>query len=97
MEQQDYLRSMLLTAVGIPQPTASIVGDVTEKWRHEVELVRMPSPQPWVGQWTITIQKKNGKMETTGGNDVTKASLKEIKEWDLMDNNNSLEKMQHKL
>ena len=36
-------------------------------------------------------------METTGGNDVTKASLKEIKEWDLMDNNNSLEKMQHKL
>jgi len=31
MEKQDSLRSMVLTVVGVPQATASLVGDVPEK------------------------------------------------------------------
>lgn len=97
MEQKDYLRSMVLIVAGIPQPAASIVGGVLEKGRHEVELVWMSSPRPRTGQQTIAIQQKNGKMKTMGGNEVTKASLKDLKEWNLTDSNNSLAKLQHKL
>jgi len=50
IEQQDYLRSMVLIAAGILQPAASIVRDVPEKGIHEAELVQMSSPQPWAGR-----------------------------------------------
>ncbi len=38
-KQRDSLRSMVLTAVGIPQTTTSTVGDVPEKRRHKSEWV----------------------------------------------------------
>jgi len=95
--QLDYLRRMVLIAAGVPQLVESIVGDVPEKRRHEAEVVCIPSPCPWAGQKTTTIQQKYWKMETTGQNEVTKASLKNYKQWNLMNSGNGLAKLQHKL
>lgn len=36
-------------------------------------------------------------METTGRNEVTKLSLKNLEDWDLTDSSTSLAKLQHKL
>lgn len=36
-------------------------------------------------------------METTDRNEVNKSSLKDLEDWDLMDNSIGLAKLQHKL
>lgn len=95
--QSDYPRSMVLIATCVPQPTDSIVGDVPEQRRHEAKVVQMSSPHPRAGRKTTTIQRKYGKMETMGQNEVTKASLKNYKQWDHTDNKNSLGKLQRRL
>jgi len=56
IEQQDFLSSMGVKAVGIPQAATSLVGDVPEKREYEVELVWKSSLHPGVGRRTIIEQ-----------------------------------------
>jgi len=95
--QQHSLRSRVLITAGLPQTAASTVEEVPGKRRHEAELVQMPSPLLRVGYQTITIQRKDGKMETTGRDKVNKSSLTDLEDWDLVDSSNDLSKLQHKL
>jgi len=50
MEMQDFLDSVVSTAVGAAQSLAPTIGDVPEILRHEAELVWMPLPNPWAGR-----------------------------------------------
>ena len=88
---------MVLTTACAAQSLASMVGDVTETCRHEEELVQMPRPHPWAGQRTIKDKGKVVNTETNAGIAVNKSSLIYLEDWDLVDNNNGLAKLQHKL
>jgi len=97
MEKKEFLTSMMLIAAGIRKKTASTVRNVLAKGRHEAELVWMSLPRPGAGRRTTTERQKDGQMETIGRNEVNKSSMKDLEDWDIVDNSTGLAKLQHKL
>lgn len=83
--EQDSLRSPVLIAMGIPQATTSLAGDVPEKMECEVELVRMSSPRLGAGWRTTIEQQKDGQTVTMGGGAVNKSPLMVHNDWDHAD------------
>lgn len=57
----------------------------------------MSSPRPGASRQTTTKKRKDVNMETIGRNAVNVSSLMYLEDWDLMDNNKGLAKLQHKL
>lgn len=97
MEMQDSLDSVMSTAIGAIQSLALTIGDVLEIPKHEVELVRMSLPNPWVDQRPIKDKGKTMNMKTNDVIAVSSSSLMYCEDWDLAESNTFLEKIQHKL
>ena len=65
--------------------------------RHKVELVQMSLPNPWAGWRTIKDNGMTVNMDTNDGIAVNSLPLMHLEDWDLVDKNNCLAKLQHKL
>lgn len=86
-----------MTTSVISQAATSLVQDILEKREYKVELVWMSTPRPGVGRCTTTEQRKDRQIATTGRYVVNKSSLMSLEDWDLTDNSQGLEKLQHNL
>jgi len=71
-----------------------MVGDVSKILRHEVELVRMQLLNPWVDRRPIKDKGKTVNMEINDGIAANSSSLMHLEDWDLVDNNIFLAKLQ---
>lgn len=69
----------------------------TRKEGHKEELVQMSLPCPGASQKTTTIQRMDGKTETTSRNEVNNSSLTDLEDWDLTNKSTGLVKLQNKL
>lgn len=97
VEMQDLLDSVIsMTTDAVPGSTP-MIGDVLEIIKHKVELVQMALPKPRAGGKPMQDKGKLVNLETNDRSAVNSSSIMHHEDWDLVDNNIFLAKIQLKL
>lgn len=100
-EMQDLRDSVMLTARDTAPSPMPMVGDVLENPRQIARLVQMSQRNLQFGRRSMKDKGKMGNLVTKDERldriEVGHMPMTKLEDWDLVDSNNSLAKMQHKL
>ena len=96
-EMQDLLDNAMSKAGDTMLSSTPKLGNVLEILREVAGPVQMLLHKPRSGKRSMKAMRKTVNFEKNEGILLKSSSLMSLEDWDLTDNNTSLEKMQHKL